>query len=182
MAASDGRVYSDFEEPAQNYALLANAPALNIDLQNHVSIVHPGDSRESLWNTVSGSAQIVTEGRKTIPGYLPTGPLTPGGPLSYSNANSWYERVNARTAIGFTRDGRTVVLLTVDWMTVGEVADLLIRDYGVWEALNLDGGGSTSLAMEDAETHFRTLIRTNQDSPPGRDVGSSLAVFATGLP
>ncbi len=34
-------------------------------------------------------------------------------------------------------------------LTLSEVADLLIRDYGVWNALNLDGGGSTTMAMED---------------------------------
>jgi len=30
-------------------------------------------------------------------------------------------------------------------MSVGEVADMLIHDYGVYNALNLDGGASTGL-------------------------------------
>ena len=61
----------------------------------------------------------------------------------------------ARSAIGLSRDGRTLTLFTVDarggseGMRVGEVASMLIEDYGVWVALNLDGGGSTSLAMAD---------------------------------
>ena len=34
-------------------------------------------------------------------------------------------------------------------MTLREAADLLRRDYGVTDALNLDGGGSTTLCLAD---------------------------------
>ena len=175
LAASDGNVYSDFESPEQSYALLKNAPALNIDRVNHASIVHRGEPAQ--WFTaVSGSAQIVTSGRKTIPTYG-DGDLTPSSP--YSNQDSWYERVNARTAIGVTRDGRRLILFTVDragasqGMTVGEVADFLISNYDVWDALNLDGGGSTALAVEG-----QGLVNTPSDSG-GRAVGSNLGLFVT---
>jgi exopolysaccharide biosynthesis protein len=87
-----------------------------------------------------------------------SGPLVGPGPANYSNSNSWYNLINARTAIGLTQDKRTLVLFTVDvrptsgadrsqGMRVGEVADVLLQ-YGVWNALNLDGGGSTSMAMQ----------------------------------
>ena len=75
-------------------------------------------------------------------------------------------------------------MLTVDarggsaGMTVGEVAAMLIQDYGVWNALNLDGGGSTSMAMENPVTRTGSLVNTSSDNPAGRAVGSSLAVFA----
>src|SRR6185369_9129368 len=35
IAASEGRVYSAFESPEQDYALVADAPGLNIDRENH---------------------------------------------------------------------------------------------------------------------------------------------------
>ena len=54
----------------------------------------------------------------------------------------------------------------------------LVKDYGVWNALNLDGGGSTSMAMEDPATHNRSIVNVSSDNPAGRSVGSSLAVFA----
>ena len=60
----------------------------------------------------------------------------------------------------------------------GEVADVLMTDYGVWNALNLDGGGSTSMAMEDPATHSRSMVNVSSDSPAGLLVGSSLAIFA----
>jgi exopolysaccharide biosynthesis protein len=64
-------------------------------------------------------------------------------------------------------------------MTLAEVATTLVRDYAVWNALNLDGGGPTSLAMEDPVTHAPFLANVSSDNPAGRAVGSSLAVFAS---
>ena len=186
IAASEGRVFSGFESPDQDFALLRDAPGLNIDRANNGSMVHrrlrqgfggqgPDDGTDvlesvTLWTTVSGSAQIVTDGATTIP------------------ALDWYEAINARTAAGLSRDGRTLTLFTIDrasgseGMRVGEVADLLIRDYGVWNALNLDGGGSTTLAMEDPVTHDVAVLNASSDNPRGRAVASSLAVFARPKP
>jgi hypothetical protein len=198
FAASSGNIYSGFETPSQSYSIVANAPAINIDPANHATIVHDtsfSDGKRpqenvTVWNALSGSAQIVTSGGRTIPAYAdeknPGGLLTPGGERSYSNTNSWYDVTTARSAIGLSQDDRTLVLFTVDraggslGMTVGEVADLLIRDYHVYNALNLDGGGSTTLAMEDPATHVARVINTPSEGPDGRSVGSSLAVFATG--
>jgi Phosphodiester glycosidase len=199
LAASRGKVYSSFEAPLQFYAIVANAPAINIDSHNHANIVH-SDTRFAdgkhvrenvrLWNAVSGSAQIITSGVRTIPTYAdarnPGGDLTPGGSAPYSNSDSWYDRLRARTAIGLSKDKRTLFLFTVDeaaggksgGMKVGEVADLLIRDYGVYNALNLDGGGSTTLVMEDPVTHAGVILNVSSDNSTGRPVGSSLGIFA----
>lgn len=86
--------------------------------------------------------------------------------------------------VGLSRDNRTLTLFTVDagggsqGMTVSEVAALLIGDYGVWNALNLDGGGSTTLAMEDPATHTASQVNISAGTAGERAVGSSLAVFA----
>src|SRR5215831_13394031 len=40
LAASDGNVFSAFEAPVQSYALVTDAPAINIDSLNQASIVH----------------------------------------------------------------------------------------------------------------------------------------------
>ena len=63
-------------------------------------------------------------------------------------------------------------------MTVREVAERLRQDYGVWDAINLDGGGSTTLAIEDPRTHTASIVNTSSDNPNGRSVASSLAIFA----
>jgi exopolysaccharide biosynthesis protein len=176
LAASEGKAYSACEKPVQSFALVENAPAINIDGQNRASIVHCGENAR-LWNTLAGSAQIVTDGVVTLPVYKdaahPSGTLTADG--QYSNEHSWYDLPRARTAIGLTRDSLTLVLFTVEagrsgeaaGMSVGEVANLLVKDYGVYNALNLDGGGSTSLAIDGRMVTSGT-----------REVASSLAIFA----
>jgi exopolysaccharide biosynthesis protein len=54
----------------------------------------------------------------------------------------------------------------------------LARRLGLRNALNLDGGGSTSLAMADPRTGIARLVNTSSDNPAGRSVASSLAIFA----
>ncbi len=199
FAASQGRVYSPFEaQPVgsaygdQSYAIVAYAPALNIDADNRVTLVRRnpahadnrhGLPRVILWNAFSGSAQIVTDGVKTIPLYsgLPGG-LKPS--KTYSENHSWYDLPRARTAVGVTADQKTLVLLAVEQaggsggMTVAEVADLLIKDYGTAQALNLDGGGSTALALQDPVTLTGRILTSRSENPPTRAVGSNLAIFA----
>jgi len=61
---------------------------------------------------------------------------------------------NPRTAIGVSKDGSTLFLLVVDGregsaqgMTCRESATVL-REHGAWNAINLDGGGSSALFIE----------------------------------
>jgi hypothetical protein len=199
LAASKGNVYSPFEpQPLgfeyvdQSYAILPYAPALNISRVNRARIVHHNPLRPDnkrvvervrLWNAVSGSAQIVSDGAKTIPTY--SGPPDGLNPLNgYWDLYSWYALARARTVIGLTADNRTLVLFTVDevggsiGLSVGEVADILMNDYQVYNALNLDGGGSTTLAMQDPATRTGRIVNVSSDNPLGRSVGSNLGIFA----
>lgn len=197
LAASEGRVFSVFESPEQRYALVADAPALVVDRRQRARIVprRPGDDgrrvrgRGAVWNAVAGSAQIVTGGRVTIPVYRdaahPEGVLTPGPDGRYDNTRSWYDVATARTAAGLSRDRRTLTLVTADvrggsdGITVGDLAGRLVRDYGVWDAINLDGGGSTTMAWRDPASGQPALVNTPSDpSPGGRRVATSLLVFA----
>ena len=198
LGASEGKVFSAFEIPEQSYALVAFAPALNIDRDNRATIVTFDPSaadrmhvRESttLWNVVAGSSQIVTDGAASVPAYRDDNhfdaELDPGGPNNYSNAKAWADVATARTAIGLSRNRETLTLFTVDvrggseGMRLKEVAAVMIRDFGVFNALNLDGGGSTTMAMEDPVTGTASIVNTSSDNPLGRVVASSLAVFAT---
>ncbi|HWI19260.1 MAG TPA: phosphodiester glycosidase family protein [Vicinamibacterales bacterium] len=196
LGVSEGRVFSAFEIPTQTYALVPFAPAINIDRANNASIVHYDPSQPDqkhviekveLWNVLAGSSQIVTAGIASVPVYRDDNhfdaELDPGGPNDYSNAKAWADVRTARTAIGLSRDRRTLTLFTVDagksseGMRLGEVADVLIREFGVYDALNLDGGGSTTMAMEGADG-TPAIVNLSSDNPAGRSVATSLAVFA----
>jgi hypothetical protein len=163
LAASEGVVYSGFERPIQSYALVEGAPALHVDAGNRASIVGP-DYGGALWTAVAGSAQILTRGTVTVPKYQPEGVLTAG---RYENGRSWYDVPNARTVAGVSKDGRTVYLVTSGRTAVAPLAELLLQEFGVWEAVNLDGGGSTTLAMENPETGAGEVLHLPAGGRPG---------------
>jgi exopolysaccharide biosynthesis protein len=203
FAASNGTVYSPFEPaPLPNallpYALTAGSPALNISATNEASILGVGATTTSLaggvvpYNAVSGSAQIITAGAKSLPQIVAT--VTEPGQILVKNVppfggaalGNWYtDQIAGRTAMGLSADNRTLYIFTADatggsnGMTVSEVADYLLGQ-GAYNVINLDGGGSTTLAMEDPLTGVDGVI--NAVSGSGRFVGSSLAVFAAPVP
>ena len=200
LAASDGRVYSGFETPSQDFAIVTDAPALRFDRRQRARIVHrrPGADatrvreRGDVWNAVAGSAQILTAGVVTIPGYRdathPAGALRPGPDGRYASGRSWYDLITSRTVAGLSKNRRTLTLAVVDGqagvrgLTPADIASRLARDFGVWDALNLDGGGSTTMAWRDPDTGQPALLNTPTDGPRGRAVASSLAVFARPAP
>jgi len=196
LAAAEGRVFSAFETPEQDYAIVADAPALHVTPSGRARIVHRrrgGDGRRvrergRVWTALAGSAQVVTAGRVTIPTYRdathPGAALRPGPEGRYDTGRSWYDLVTSRTIAGVSRDGRTLTLATVqgpsrgDGLTVGEFAALLARDFQVWDAINLDGGGSTSMAWRDPATSQPALLTTTTEGPEGRRVATSLAIVS----
>lgn len=99
------------------------------------------------------------------------------------NTASWGE-LHPRTAIGVTDEGHAVAIVVdgrqdrvSEGMTTPEVADVLL-EFGVVDAINLDGGGSSTLAVANPEP---TLVnRPVGYLLPGteRENGSNFAVFA----
>lgn len=88
-----------------------------------------------------------------------------------------------RTAVGFDRAGRRLLLVTVDGrqpgysvgMTLRELAALM-RALGADEALNLDGGGSTTFVVPDLQTADGVTIANRPSDKTERGVANGLAV------
>ncbi len=96
---------------------------------------------------------------------------------------------NPRTAAGIARGGRQLILVAVDGreyenagMTLRELADLMLG-LGARDAINLDGGGSTTLVYADPDSAGRLRIANHPSDKGGeRTVGDALAiVHACGL-
>lgn len=173
MAASNGDVYVPFYiDPNHRQG----RPAINIDPNNRVCFVHPDPNDPAgkstlepvkLYNALAGNERILEGGKVTV-------------------AKNVFNVVkNPRTAIGITGDNK-LVLLVVDGrqpglsegMTVFELAEMLRKDYGVTDAINLDGGGSTTMCLADPKP------RTVNHVPGGtlRRVGCNLGIFAQPAP
>ena len=100
------------------------------------------------------------------------------------------DRLHPRTAIGYDRSRRTLILVVVDGrqggysegVTLGELANLMV-EAGAWDAMNLDGGGSSTMVVEGAAGRPRILNRPIHGRvPPGveRPVAVHLGVYVPG--
>ncbi len=76
-----------------------------------------------------------------------------------------------RTAMGYTKDNKLIILVVegrnpgvADGATLIQEAQLL-KDLGCWEALNLDGGGSSCLLINGKET-IKVSDKTGQRAVP----------------
>lgn len=92
-------------------------------------------------------------------------------------SNSLYRQRHPRTAIGWTADGK-LILLTVDGrqkfsvgMTMAELADLMF-ELGCVEAMNLDGGGSSTMVVN------RKVVNHPSDATGERAVSDALLVYS----
>ena len=171
-ADNSGLVVSDGDRVSPH----SDYHALNISSANVATIVRQASGditgyastpSVSLWNAVAGNRRLVTNGVNNI-----------------TSPDTFDTTPNPRTAAGVTSDGR-LVLVTVDGrqtgvsegMTTIELADLLVS-YGVRNGINLDGGGSTTMAIADPSPR---LLNTPSDGS-ARAVGTNLAVFALPVP
>jgi len=95
---------------------------------------------------------------------------------------SFRER-NPRTAAGIARNGKRLILVVVDGreyenagMTLRETANLMLA-LGARDAINLDGGGSTTMVFADPDSSSKLRIANHPSDREGeRTVGDALAI------
>jgi hypothetical protein len=168
FAASRGNVISPFttQPPIdgsgvyknQAYAIVDNAPAINIDKYNNASLVTRGVSGNTIaqnvniYNAFAGSALILTNGVACVPTYT-TGLTVMNG---YSDANSWYNLNTCRSFSAINQAGNKLYLGVIDstnntYLTVPLVVSMVLQDYTYlfpnagdqpYFAINNDGGSS----------------------------------------
>lgn len=84
-----------------------------------------------------------------------------------------------RTGTGFSRDSTILFLITVDGrqesstgMTLTEFADFMLSK-GVYQGLNLDGGGSTTMVIKGK------VVNSPSDTSGERPVGNALLIYVS---
>jgi len=157
LSLSRGDLYS----PANKY------DAFLIGTNNRVWLDLSPVDPQGAWNGLSGFHALLVEGRN----------------IASSDA------LHPRSAIGASRDGRYLILMVIDGRqpgfsegaTTAETAEWISK-LGAWNALNLDGGGSSALVVQGMNGLPRVLNRPS-GPPPGteRRVGNHLGVFAKPL-
>src|SRR5262249_23693125 len=86
------------------------------------------------------------------------------------------EARHPRSSVGFSRDSPAPLLLTGDGrqeksvgMTLVELAAMMLR-LGAWDAMNFDGGGSTTMVVSGAQ------VNISSDPAGEREVGNTFVV------
>ena len=153
FAASEGVVYAQDTDAE---------PTIYFGPSNQVGFENPVGR---VYNALSGNAWLVRQGKA-----LPQASETP----------------NPRTAVGVSNNGRYLFLVVVDGrqpgysegMRLDELAALLV-ELGARQAINLDGGGSSTLVRAGA-LGPKVLNSPIHRNWPGRErpVGNHLGVFA----
>jgi hypothetical protein len=141
--ASRGKVYWSTSDPF---------PTLYINSRNRLSF----DAPAKPYNAISGESLLVT-GENVIPDLDD-------------------QELHPRSAIGYSRNGRYLYLVVVDgrqpWysegMTLAELAELMLS-LGAQYAMNLDGGGSSTLVIEGEDGEPRVLNSPIDNYIPGHE-------------
>jgi exopolysaccharide biosynthesis protein len=155
LAASEGVIYSDYHD---------NEPTLFISANNKARI---NSQIGGIHNAISGNQTLVRNGK-------PLSNLDDGGP-------------DPRTAIALDRANRHLILMVIDGRQPGysegatlmELADILIH-HGGYNAINLDGGGSSTMVFENQFGIPEVINSPINHSIPGRErpVGNHVGIFA----
>lgn len=173
LTVSNGTKYSPWE-------LASTADfddALNITQTNQATIVKMASSVPTgyetlptvpLYNAVTGSNRLLQSNNNVAP-------------ISCSHCAQ-----DPHTAVGLTSGNAKLLLMTVDGRQAGfseglsltELADWMKNYYGATNAINLDGGGSTQMAMNFYGDGQAAQVVNSYSDPSERTVGTNLAVFA----
>jgi len=159
LAAVDGVTYS----PAHK-----RYGAMYISRDGKVSLKGPPHRGKNLWTVIPGFRMLLDD-RKCV--------------LDAQVAASKHGDLNPRTSVGVDREGRTLWIVVADGRQAGRSMGMklvemaaLFDSLGCWDALNLDGGGSSTMVLERGDgTH--ALVNT----PVGRGAPESLRQVAHNL-
>ena len=159
--------------PENGAVLAAYGPGLRLD---EVRAMADGDTVRVVLTTLprsrGGAPKLLIGGWPRI---LRDGEnVAPEAPTVEGTISRNAEVKHPRTAIGFSRDSSMLYLLTVDGrseqsvgVTLTDLAELMKR-VGAWQAMNFDGGGSTTMVIEGA------LVNKPTDATGEREVGNAL--------
>lgn len=141
-------------------------PVLTIDKAGHPSITTAKRPPKRAWETIAGSSMLVQNGKDVAPPDE-TSPFVKGP--------------HPRTAVGIADHGKTLILVVADGRTkiakglsLKELSKIFIS-LGAEDALNLDGGGSSVMAIRNPSSQHMDILNHPSDGRE-RPVGNVLGV------
>lgn len=165
LAAADGHLYS---QPVKNYG------AMYVSRDGRVALRGPPLEQKDVWQVIPGFRMLLDDRAVVVdPADLATG----------------FGQANPRTAVGVDQGGRTIWLVVADGRQPGIAVGLTLAELaavfeilGAFDALNLDGGGSSTVVIRDANGVRRVLNTPIHAGVRGnlRQVANNLGVMLSG--
>ena len=159
FASSNGVIYSQGQD---------GAPTLYVSRTNDAALHRPTGE---IYSAISGYPMLLQDGQILV----------------RSSSRRYYVEPEPRSAVGLDSSGRSLLLVVVDGrqpnysegVTLTELSEILL-EYGAHTALNLDGGGSSTLVVEGESDEPQLLNSPIDNRIPGRErpVANHLGVFA----
>ena len=165
LVVSDGEVISRFDEDKPRSAVVIRA-------DRRAAIVEPPVDTTGVVTAIGGYGDLLRGGVAVRP----------------QEKRKFVDDLHPRTALGIDNGGRTLILVTVDGRQSGysegvalyELAEM-VRLLGADDAVNLDGGGTTTMVVAKPGGGFRLVNRPIHGGVPGaeRVSASHLGIRAT---
>ncbi len=142
----------------------------NVKLKDTIKIVlqlNPNGGK--IFQAIGGLPRIIRDGQNVV-----------AQTYSQEGASSsfTYSR-HPRTAVGFSKDSTKIYFVTVDGrqatsvgMMLDELANFMLT-LGVWHAVNLDGGGSTTMVVRDQ------VVNSPSDATGERSVSNAILIISS---
>jgi exopolysaccharide biosynthesis protein len=162
-AVTDGKLWGPSNKKRAAFLIDANKQVACAKLQDP-----PADAQQ----VVAGSDILVKDGKNVAP------EPTPG----------FSKGPHPRTAVGIADGGKTLLLVVIDGRKKGEAVGMSLREtadvmlkYGATEAVNLDGGGSSMIAIRDPKSGELKILNQPSDGRE-RSVANVLGVTVKATP
>ena len=161
IGACEGQVYSP---PDERFGAFIQRKDGRIQISN------PPYDLEQVDEALSGFHMLVENGLDVVE-------------RTASRQSPGFAGVNPRTAVGVDKEGKILWLAVFDGrqkgisegITLHELGQYFL-DLGAYQALNFDGGGSSTMVLQDPKTNEHKLVNTPSDQPP-RLVANNLGVI-----
>ena len=160
FAASRGMIYSNGGD---------KKPTLFISKNNQARFNNPVGK---VYNAISGNLMLVEKGEIAS--------------RSLSNISDHHNLPDPRTAIGLDKHNKKMVIVVVDGRqpgyshgsTLTELAEILIEN-DIYHGMNLDGGGSTTLVIQNQAGNPEKINSPIDNNIPGRErpIANHLGIY-----
>ena len=126
-----------------------------------INDIHP-DEYDNVWMALTGFGIILKDGQPVD-----------GGP--YENS------LMPRMSYGISQDKRYLIIMAIDGRqpgvsegTKGDETAQFLKSAGAWDGIDMDGGGSATLCLWDAEAQRPFVLSRSESSGYCREVGTNM--------